>query len=201
MKTDSWWINAGDYDGIECEGDTQQTVPDKELLDVALIPLKIAKQRADEVKNDLAAAMNFDEYDGVASQTLGKGEYKWLKPSSSDTCGDLEGSLLHNYEYMQRISVGIQKALENSTDNEKLVEVLTAIKHDLRAILTEIQRALFEKCLTTEGRNVSKGIIPQNVVGGDESSRYIFNLKVFKHYLEALEQVIQELEGHRSRIS
>lgn len=200
MKTDNWWINAGDYDGIECD-DVQQTVPDEDLLDAALVPLKIARQKAESRKDALAAAMNFDEYDGVASQTLGRGEYKWLMPSGSDSCGDLEESLLRNYEYLQRISVAIQKALEHSGDNSQLVEVLTATKDDLRTILTEVQRALFEKNITTEGRNVPKGVIPKDVVGANESSRYVFNLTVFRHYLEALEHIIQELGGHRNRIS
>lgn len=201
MKTDNWWINAGDYDGLECE-DVQQAVPDQELLDAALVPLKIARQKAESRKDALAVAMNFDEYDGVAPKTLAKGEYKWLKPSGGgETCGDLEESLLSNYEYLQRISVGIQKALEHSEDNSRLFEVLTATKNDLRAILTEVQRALFEKNIPTEGRNVPKGVVPQDVVGDDESSRYVFNLRVFRHYLEALEHVIQELEGHRNRIS
>lgn len=202
MKTDNWWINAGDYDGIECEDVQQeQAVPDEELLDAALVPLKNAKTNAETRKDALAVAMNFDEYDGVASQTLGRGEYHWLKPSGDISDPDLEKSLLNIYEHLQRLSVGIQKALEHSAENSRLITLLTATKDDLRAILSEIQRALFEKNIPTNARNVSKGIIPLHTVTGDQSSRYIFNLTVFRHYLEALERVVQVLEEHRSRIS
>lgn len=200
MKADNWWINAGDYDGIECE-DVQQAVADEELLDAALIPLKIARQKAENRKDALATAMNFDEYDGVASQTLGRGEYQWLQFSGNTGGLDLGDSLLDVYEHLQKISVGIQKALEHSGANSRLLEVLTSTKDDLRAILSEVQRALFEKNIPTDTRNVTKGIVPQGVVGEDESSRYIFNLTVFRHYLEALERIIQLLEEHRNRIS
>lgn len=204
MKTDSWWINAGDYEGIDGDDvQLEQTEPDLSLLDAALVPLKIAKDNATERKSVLAAAMNLEEYDGVASQALARGDYQWLRPSSPTTCNpDLEDSLLDAYEHLQRISVGVQKALEHSADNPKLLQVLTATKNDLRAILAEIQRALFEKNVATETRNVTKAIVPQDaVMDEDASSRYVFNLTVFRNYLDALEEVIQALEGHRSRIS
>lgn len=200
MKSDNWWINAGDYDGIECE-DIQQTVPDVELLQAIITPLKIAKQKAKNRKDTLATAMNFDEYDGIAVQMLNRGEYQWLKFAGNIDNLDLNHTLLHIYEHLQRIAVGIQKALEHSATNQRLVEVLTGTKDDLRAILSEVQRALFEKNIPTDGRNVTKGIVPNGVIGDDESSRYIYNLTVFRHYLEALERVIQVLEEHRNRVS
>lgn len=200
MKTDSWWINAGDYDGIECE-DVQQTVPDEELLETALVSLKIAKQKADSRKDALAMAMNFVKYDGVESRILGRNEYKWLRPSGDESYSDLKAALLYSYEHFQRISVGIQKALEHSKDDVEIVDVLTATKDDLRAVLTEVQRALFEKNIPTEGRNVTENVIPRDVIVEDESSRCIYNLTVFKHYLEALEHTIKELERYKNRIS
>lgn len=206
MKTDNWWVNAGDYDDVDCEAvqetiSNQQEVADEELLDTVLIALKLANQKAEGRKNDLAKAMKFPGYDGIVTRALGSGEYKWLKPSDCSSCGDLEESLLNTYEYFQRISVGVQKVLEYKEDNHRVSEIFSATKDDLRAILTEVQRALYEKNIPTEGRNVSKGIAPQEIVGEDETSRNIFNLVVYRHYLDALEEVIKGLEGQKSRIS
>ncbi|XP_018328802.1 uncharacterized protein LOC108739408 isoform X2 [Agrilus planipennis] len=214
MHSTPKWVNPCNIRHDEETTFAGEAVPNVDLVTQIVHQARIASNYAEQFKEEFAQTMFNTPFEKL-HQSWTHVNFNWLPtkeqipkslgvPLSNQYLESVEDEiLLDAYENLQRIAVGLEQVVWDQEDEQgPFADRFMQAEYNLRALLCEIQTAIYERGLEMRP-DVTRDIMAPDERNNENNTKTSKNLRaliVYRDYMNALEYVIESFTHLKSKV-